>query len=81
MKILRKFIDRKTGGGEVSLEAEEDDDMFHLYQLIVQGDIVEAVTVRNVRDLVLLLLLLPHYYYHPTPLPPTTSSFLPLSEL
>eukprot|EP00981_Chlorochromonas_danica_P005023 scaffold1001_cov188-Ochromonas_danica.AAC.12 len=65
MKILRKVIDRKTGGGDVSLEAEEDDDMFHLYQLIVQGDIIEAVTIRNVR-----LLLLPP----PPPPPPTSSS-------
>ncbi|RYH29685.1 hypothetical protein EON65_07610 [archaeon] len=48
MKILRKYISRKSGEGTVSLQAEEEDDIYHLYNLIYEGDEVEASTVRNV---------------------------------
>lgn len=48
MKILRKSIHPKTQDGFVVLEAEEDEDMYHLYNLILKGDIVEATTIRNV---------------------------------
>jgi protein pelota len=48
MKVLRRQINSKTGGGSVSVEAEVDDDMYHLYNLICLGDQVEATTYRNV---------------------------------
>lgn len=52
MKILNRRInlarDRKSGEGSVRLEAEEDEDMYHLYNLIFVGDTVEAMTIRNV---------------------------------
>lgn len=48
MKILKRYISHKSGEGTVKLEAEEDDDMYHLYNLISEGDQVEASTVRNV---------------------------------
>lgn len=38
------------GAGFVKLEAEEDDDMYHLFNLIAKGDTIEGVTVRNVRN-------------------------------
>lgn len=47
MKILKKIHGR--GSGSVKLEAEEDDDMYHLFNLITKGDTLEAMTVRNVR--------------------------------
>jgi protein pelota len=47
MKILKRQINGR-GAGTVKLEAEEDDDMYHLYNLIAKGDTLEAFTVRNV---------------------------------
>jgi protein pelota len=62
MKILNRSINFKTMEGSVKLEAEEEDEMYHLYNIIAAGDIVEASTVRNVysgrdsgRDLQLLV--------------------------
>ena len=48
MKILKQAIIEKTGTGFVSVQAEEEEDMYHLYNLICVGDQVEATTVRNV---------------------------------
>lgn len=48
MKILRSNIDRHSGEGDVRLEAEEEDDMYHLYNLISEGDRVQASTIRMV---------------------------------
>ena len=48
MKILNRSINFKTMEGSVKLEAEEEDEMYHLYNIIAAGDIVEASTVRNV---------------------------------
>ena len=48
MKIISKHVDRATGEGTIQLEAEEPDDMYHLYNLVIAGDEVEGSTVRNV---------------------------------
>jgi len=48
MKLIRSQITAKTCEGEVVLEAEEDEDMYQLYNLIMEGDTVEAKTIRNV---------------------------------
>uniref|UniRef100_A0A7S3HQQ8 Protein pelota homolog n=1 Tax=Spumella elongata TaxID=89044 RepID=A0A7S3HQQ8_9STRA len=48
MKILKQTINIKTCLGCVVVQAEEEDDMYHLYNLINVGDAVEATTVRNV---------------------------------
>ena len=48
MKIIRKNIAEKSGEGSVVLQAEESDDMYHLYNLICAGDAVEATSMRNV---------------------------------
>jgi stalled ribosome rescue protein Dom34 len=45
MKILHNNIKKD---GSVRIETEEEDDMYHLYNLIVSGDILESVTTRNV---------------------------------
>ncbi len=47
MKILKRQINGR-GIGFAKLEAEEDEDMYHLYNLICKGDTLEAMTVRNV---------------------------------
>lgn len=48
MKILHRNVDRNTGEGTIKLEAEQADDMYHLYNLIAEGDTVETSTMRNV---------------------------------
>jgi Zn-dependent M16 (insulinase) family peptidase len=48
MRIIKKFINDKTKEGTVQLQAEQDEDMYSLYNLILAGDLVEASTIRNV---------------------------------
>ncbi len=48
MRIIRSAISTKDQNGFVTLQAEEDEDMYHLYNLISKDDEVEAVTLRNV---------------------------------
>ena len=47
MRILKRVIDHH-GLGFVRLSAEAPDDMYHLYNLVLKEDMVEASTVRNV---------------------------------
>jgi protein pelota len=48
MKILTKRIVGRNAEGFVKVEAEEPEDMYHLYNLICDGDLITASTVRNV---------------------------------
>ena len=48
MKIIKKNIDSKSGGGFVVLQANEDDDIYCIFNVITKGDSVTAKTVRNV---------------------------------
>lgn len=48
MKIILQDINSKTGMGHLKAQAEEEDDMYHFYNLICIGDLVEASTIRNV---------------------------------
>eukprot|EP00605_Chrysophyceae_sp_TOSAG23-4_P002915 GSChrysophyteH1.ASY1.ANO1.3210.1 assembled CDS len=48
MKVLAKSIDPASLSGSIRLEPQEADDMYHLFNLIAQGDEVEASTMRNV---------------------------------
>lgn len=48
MKILKQVINDKTSSGFVVVQAEEEDDMYHLFNLICVGDEVEATSMRNV---------------------------------
>ncbi|CAM9164047.1 unnamed protein product, partial [Ectocarpus fasciculatus] len=47
MKLIKKSIDRHDVGF-VKLQPEEPEDMWHLYNIIVVGDIITASTVRKV---------------------------------
>lgn len=47
MKILRRHLE-KDGCGFVKLVCEEDEDMWHIYNLVRIGDIVKCSTFRKV---------------------------------
>ncbi|KAK0537270.1 Translation factor pelota [Tilletia horrida] len=49
MKITSRHIER-DGSGRVTLIPEEDEDMYHLYNLIEPGDLVRAAAVRRVQS-------------------------------
>ncbi|TFL05844.1 eRF1 domain 1-domain-containing protein [Pterulicium gracile] len=49
MKQVNKHID-KHGVGHVTLRPEDDQDMWHLYNLIQQGDLVRGPAVRRVQS-------------------------------
>ncbi|KAJ6628746.1 eRF1 domain 1-domain-containing protein [Mycena sp. CBHHK59/15] len=49
MKLVNKHID-KHGTGHVTLRPEDDEDMWHLYNLIQEGDSVRAPAVRRVQN-------------------------------
>ncbi|KAI0347144.1 pelota [Trametopsis cervina] len=50
MKLIGKHID-KNGAGHVSLVPEDDEDMWHLYNLIQEGDHVRAAAIRRVQNI------------------------------
>ncbi|CAD5213907.1 unnamed protein product [Bursaphelenchus okinawaensis] len=47
MKILRKYLE-KNGSGSVTLICEEEEDVWHVYNLVRVGDQVRCSTVRKV---------------------------------
>ncbi|KIL00611.1 hypothetical protein PAXRUDRAFT_711924 [Paxillus rubicundulus Ve08.2h10] len=49
MKLVGKYIE-KTGLGHVTLRPEDDEDMWHLYNLIQQDDLVRAPAIRRVQN-------------------------------
>ncbi|KAH8830453.1 pelota [Flagelloscypha sp. PMI_526] len=49
MKLINKSID-KHGAGHVTLRPEDDEDMWHLYNLIQEGDSVRAPAIRRVQN-------------------------------
>ncbi|KAG5651961.1 hypothetical protein H0H81_006776 [Sphagnurus paluster] len=48
MKLINRHID-KHGAGHVTLRPEDDEDMWHLYNLIQAGDSVRAPAIRRVQ--------------------------------
>jgi protein pelota len=48
MKIRKQQISSKDGEGSVTLVAEEPEDMWHLYNLVMRGDELRASTYRKV---------------------------------
>ncbi|KAJ7665498.1 eRF1 domain 1-domain-containing protein [Mycena rosella] len=48
MKLVNKHID-KHGTGHVTIRPEDDEDMWHLYNLIQEGDSVRAPAIRRVQ--------------------------------
>ncbi|KIY49339.1 hypothetical protein FISHEDRAFT_40995 [Fistulina hepatica ATCC 64428] len=49
MKLVNKHVD-KHGAGHVTLRPEDDEDMWHLYNLIQKGDIIRAPAIRRVQN-------------------------------
>ncbi|KAI6105809.1 eRF1 domain 1-domain-containing protein [Pisolithus sp. B1] len=50
MKLVGKYIDKRNGSGHVTLRPEDDEDIWHLYNLIQQDDLVKAPAVRRVQN-------------------------------
>ncbi|GBG59018.1 hypothetical protein CBR_g24366 [Chara braunii] len=48
MKLLRKNL-TKDGGGSVKLVPDDAEDLWHAYNLVAEGDMVSATTVRKVQ--------------------------------
>lgn len=48
MKIVKFGVDSKKNTGFVKFVTQESEDMYHLYNIISKGDLVEGSTVRNV---------------------------------
>ncbi|KAH9938222.1 eRF1 domain 1-domain-containing protein [Fomitopsis serialis] len=49
MKLVGKYIDRDRSG-HVTLRPEDDEDMWHLYNIISEGDRVRAPAIRRVQN-------------------------------
>ncbi|KAH6915336.1 pelota [Coprinopsis sp. MPI-PUGE-AT-0042] len=49
MKLINRYFD-KTGTGHVTLRPEDNEDMWHLYNLISEGDAVRATALRRVQN-------------------------------
>ncbi|KAF8138437.1 eRF1 domain 1-domain-containing protein [Boletus edulis] len=49
MKLIGKYVD-KSGTGHVTLRPEDDEDMWHLYNIIQQDDLVRAPAIRRVQN-------------------------------
>lgn len=47
MKIVKKNLD-KTGGGVLTIETEDEEDIWHIYNLVSEGDLVTNTTHRKV---------------------------------
>ncbi|ORX36829.1 pelota [Kockovaella imperatae] len=50
MKLINKHVER-DGSGYVTLRPEDDEDMWHVYNLISEGDEVRALTMRKINTL------------------------------
>jgi eRF1 domain 1 len=48
MRILKRFIDKRTGAGDVKFQCDEGEDMYAAYNFISIGDQLIATTTRNV---------------------------------
>jgi protein pelota len=51
MKLVSRDVSGKDGAGTVVLRPEEPEDMWHVYNLIGEGDLVRTTTFRKVRVL------------------------------
>ncbi|EAU84885.2 pelota [Coprinopsis cinerea okayama7 len=49
MKLVNRWFD-KNGAGHVTLRPEDNEDMWHLYNLISEGDAVRATALRRVQN-------------------------------
>jgi len=49
MKLVSRDVSMKDGAGTVVLRPEEPEDMWHVYNLIGEGDLVRTTTFRKAR--------------------------------
>eukprot|EP00922_Rhytidocystis_sp_ex-Travisia-forbesii_P034213 GHVS01050829.1.p1 GENE.GHVS01050829.1~~GHVS01050829.1.p1 ORF type:complete len:410 (-),score=57.21 GHVS01050829.1:244-1473(-) len=49
MKVLKRYIEKKNSGGAIVVIAEESEDLWHLYNLVVPGDKIRAATFRKIQ--------------------------------
>ncbi|PVU85631.1 hypothetical protein BB560_002232 [Smittium megazygosporum] len=49
MKLIRKYIE-KDSSGYIKLIPEDSEDMWHLYNLILKGDRINASTIRGIKS-------------------------------
>ena len=49
MKLLKKEILSKDQSGRIELQPDEDEDMWHLYNIIRPGDSIKTTTIRKVK--------------------------------
>lgn len=49
MKLTFRDISAKDGAGKVRIIPEEPEDMWHIYNLVMSGDMVRTTTFRKVR--------------------------------
>jgi len=49
MKLVSKDVSVKDGSGQVTLIPEEDEDMWHAYNIIAEGDSLRSTTIRKVQ--------------------------------
>lgn len=57
MKLLANTVFRDGSDGFVRMEADEDDDLYHLYNILEAGDTLESETVRMVEFICISSLL------------------------
>jgi len=48
MRIVKNAVAERNGSGYIKFVAQESEDMYHLYNIINTGDVIEGSTVRNV---------------------------------
>lgn len=51
MKLTFRDISAKDGAGKVKIMPEEPEDMWHIYNLVMSGDMVRTTTFRKVSTL------------------------------
>lgn len=49
MKLVSKDVSAKDGSGQVALIPEEDEDMWHAFNIIAEGDSLRSTTIRKVQ--------------------------------
>lgn len=49
MKLVSRDVSAKDGSGQVALIPEEDEDMWHAYNIIAEGDSLRSTTIRKVQ--------------------------------
>jgi protein pelota len=48
MQLIAQEFERKGDGGSLTLVAESTEDLWHVYNLVLKGDLVKATTIRKV---------------------------------